>query len=521
MKNTTSSSLKPASKIPSAFASPPELRDFSFASEFGGAKFNDKRLVKQVSGIADAAWRCPESSIPTMLGSPSRAEGLYRLVANKKVQADSIIQPHVNNTIARCANVGCIIVASDSTVNGYGSDSKRKGMGETAAGGLGFTLHGSIAIAENTGKLLGLLRQTTWVRSKPADEQVDGGTDPTAVGDVLQSKGKTKSKAKRVRVAQDDPTNESGRWLEHAVACGKALGDLERVHVADRESDDYKYFAGLCAAGESFVTRVSTDRVLAEGKRLFTEMQGMVVQLCRKVHIEPHKPSPSAKARKTNPPREQRDAKLQVSAGTITIPRSSRAPLTTPQTLTLNYVLVEEIDVADGNSPVIWRLVTTLPVETPEQIARIVDIYRMRWVIEEYWKALKTGCSFGEHQLESYDALVKLLAILLVVAWKMLEIRTIARTEPDSPAELVLTAQQVKCLQVLHNIRHPKTPLPDKPTVKEALWAIAGLGGHFKQNGEPGWQTIGRGLRRLLQAEEDALALMAILQPSAQRRRPN
>lgn len=143
----------------------------------------------------------------------------------------------------------------------------------------------------------------------------------------------------------------------------------------------------------------------------------------------------------------------------------------------------------------------------------------MCWIIEEYFKALKTGCAFPSHQLESYSALTKLLAVLLVVAWKLLEIRTIARETPELPAQVVLTKQQVKCLQVLHNKEHPKTPLPAKPTIKQALWAIAGLGGHFKHNGEPGILTLGRGLRRLLQAEQDGLALLAVLSDSKPRMR--
>ena len=54
-------------------------------------------------------------------------------------------------------------------------------------------------------------------------------------------------------------------------------------------------------------------------------------------------------------------------------------------------------------------------------------------------------------------------------------------------------------------------PLAARPTVKQAMYAVARLGGHFKQNGDPGWQTLGRGLQRLLQAEQDALALQGLL----------
>jgi hypothetical protein len=204
-------------------------------------------------------------------------------------------------------------------------------------------------------------------------------------------------------------------------------------------------------------------------------------------------------------------AKLEVSAGSVEIPRTRRASRTTPTALRLNFVLVKEVEVPQGAAPVTWRLVTDLPVSTPEEIARVVDIYRKRWNIEEFFKALKTGCSFNDHQLESYEALTKLLALLLPVAWKLLDLCTVARIEPEAPATVVLTAQQVQCLRILHDKQHPKAKMVEKPTVKQAIYALARLGGHFTHNGDPGWQTLGRGLQRVLQAEEDAVAMLAYI----------
>ena len=189
--------------------------------------------------------------------------------------------------------------------------------------------------------------------------------------------------------------------------------------------------------------------------------------------------------------------------------RPDSTPKACAATIKVNMVLVQKVDVPEGETPVVWRLYTDLPVDTPEQIARVVDIYRARWTIEEYFKALKTGCSFLNRQLESYEALTKLLALLLPVAWKMLELRTVVRATPGAPATTVLTAQQVRLLKILHDRGQPKTPLPAKPTVREVSFAIAGLAGHFKHNGDPGWQTLGRGMQRLLQAESDLMAFAA------------
>lgn len=113
-------------------------------------------------------------------------------------------------------------------------------------------------------------------------------------------------------------------------------------------------------------------------------------------------------------------------------------------------------------------------------------------MIEEYFKALKTGCSIEKRQLESYEALANALALLVPVAWRMLLARSAARTSPNAPAK---TAFESTELIVLKHRLKLKTP---PKTVKEALYATAKLGGHLKRNGPPGWGTLGKGMEELL-----------------------
>ena len=165
-------------------------------------------------------------------------------------------------------------------------------------------------------------------------------------------------------------------------------------------------------------------------------------------------------------------------------------------------------DSPDGVEPIEWTLFTQEPIDTAEQALRVLDYYRMRWLIEEFFRALKVGCEIEKRQNESYDALLNVLAIFLPIAWKLLLLRTLARTEPDAPATEVLTQSQVDVLRSV-----ARRPLDDRPTVAAALYAVAGLGGHIKNNGNPGWQVIGRGLEKLLTLE---IGWMAALR--AQRR---
>src|ERR1019366_7795857 len=99
--------------------------------------------------------------------------------------------------------------------------------------------------------------------------------------------------------------------------------------------------------------------------------------------------------------------------------------------------------------PVEWVLVTTEPVESVQQILQIVDWYRARWVIEEFFKAIKTGCAYQTRQLETFEGLANVLATLMPVAWRLLRMRTQARVAPDADATTVLSATM---LEVLHTV---------------------------------------------------------------------
>lgn len=91
--------------------------------------------------------------------------------------------------------------------------------------------------------------------------------------------------------------------------------------------------------------------------------------------------------------------------------------------------------------------------------------------------------------------MLNLLAIFLPIAVHLLLLRSCARDTPDAPATDVLSPLQ---LTVLSHLSHRK--MPDRPTAGQALWALAGLGGHIANNGWPGWQVLGRAFIALSRA---------------------
>ena len=192
--------------------------------------------------------------------------------------------------------------------------------------------------------------------------------------------------------------------------------------------------------------------------------------------------------------RKARTAKLSVGSTTVELRRPKTAHAALPS-LRVNVVYVWEKSPPNGEEPIDWLLVTTEPITTKKQLLAVVDNYRSGWVVEDFFKALKTGCAFEKRQLESYRALTNALAVLSVVAWRLLLMRALARSEPNGRASSAFNATQLAILQ--HHLSLPK-PLA---TAAQAYFALARLRAHIKNNGDPGWLTIGRGLQELLVLE--------------------
>ena len=135
--------------------------------------------------------------------------------------------------------------------------------------------------------------------------------------------------------------------------------------------------------------------------------------------------------------------------------------------------------------------------------------------IEEFNAALKTGCAYERRQFESRHALLNILARTLPVACELLALRSRTRDCPDAPATEVLRPAQVDVLCTLG-----RRKLPPSPAARDVLLAVAGVGGHVKHNGEPGWNVLMRGMRTLLAYEAARLAGVESVSHAALATRP-
>ncbi len=159
--------------------------------------------------------------------------------------------------------------------------------------------------------------------------------------------------------------------------------------------------------------------------------------------------------------------------------------------------VIEAIEQAppDGETAVHWRLVTTLPVGSFAEARVVIGYYSQRWLIERYHFVLKSGCRVEELQLATAARLERAVATLTAVAWRLLYVTLLARSEPESSCAQVLTAPEWQSLCAVQKGEVP----PEAPTLSEAVVLIACLGGFLNRRGDgaPGVKVLWRGLRRL------------------------
>lgn len=330
----------------------------------------------------------------------------------------------------------------------------------------------------------------------------------------MRGRGKKKRKGKRRQnISQWDVDRESLRWQDAVeITTEKLAGRTIPIHVMDREGDHYELMSHMNQEGIEFVTRLSHDRRLDSSRettteKLFQKLSSSQLQFTREVQLA----SRGAKNRtttevRTYPPRAARPAQLEIRAESQEIYIATGAVAHVPRSLRLNFVEAREVNIPEGEPGVLWRLVTTLPIENHQQIAQIIDIYRHRWLIEEFFKALKTGCRYESHQLESSHSLLVILSIEMGVAWQMLLLRWLCRTRPKAPATDVLRKTQIDALRFVS--KNYGYSLREHPNASDVLMAVARLGGHIKNNGSPGWIILRRGFDKLETIEMTVIAMI-------------
>ncbi|HYH39765.1 MAG TPA: IS4 family transposase [Azospirillum sp.] len=400
----------------------------------------------------------------------------HRLLHNPKVTADLIIAGWAEPTVAASAGRHVLAIQDTSELTFRTAATRRRGLGRIGkGGGHGILLHPMLAVDAGTGDCLGLLGGRVWTRppAPPVARSADG------------RKKKTHSKA-----AFAD--RESHRWVETAQEAKAHLGAAAMVTlIADREADMYALWASLPAPNVHVLGRVYHDRPVVGGGCLSNVARLWPVCGTRRITIREREDRP------------EREAMVDLRFGAVTLarPRTIRACEGLPGHVALTLLEVSEPAPPDAGEPVVWRLLTTHPVADADQAWQIVDWYRCRWLIEQFFRILKKqGLRIEDSQIDTADHLIKLVAIACRAAVLTLQLTQARDGDSRLPVSAVFDTTEQAVLERVNQTYASRTKRYDNPypprSLPWAAWIIARLGGWdgYPSSRPPGPITFKNGI---------------------------
>ena len=394
-----------------------------------------------------------------------------RFLRNGSVTASEMSRHAGALTAERVRGREVVAIQDTSELVLGGRRARLSGYGPVGKGGAlgGLLLHPVLAVEAGTGALLGLVSMQVWNRE-------DGKVAP--------------------RRERDTAAKESQRWLDGVQQAGEVLAEASSVTVVgDRESDFYELFARRPANVQLIVRACQNRRIELPTREpgdplLFAFIDGLPEQGQFLVSV------PAA------PGRKARTAELAVRFAPVALRRPlNGADPTLPASIELTMVDVRETSIpADGSEPIHWRLLTTHAVTTLAQARRVIDLYRLRWVIEEFFRTLKTaGFDIEAADIGAPQAMINFVAASTIAA---VTIKQLVQARDGNTGQLLSDAFDPDDQPILEAVSAKlagKTarqcnPHP-KGTLAFAAWVIARLGGWTGYYGKPGAQVMRRGLQ--------------------------
>jgi hypothetical protein len=451
------------------------------------AKLNDKRLNARLAEVLSQLAARPTASIPAACGGRAEMVAAYRFCENEKTSFEAVLQPHYEATRRRMAAQSVVILPQDTTE----IDTTRPEQEVAGAGPLdgnsrrGALLHMLHAFTAD-GTPLGTVHATAWVREEEA---------------VCASL----SRAERAAIPIEE--KESHRWV---VTLQKARDEARRcpttqfICVADSEADIYEVLVeGMREPRSSdWIVRACQNRALLcengqnDGEKCVREaVLEQPVLFAKTIQVRGRKAKIVGDTRGRRQPRQSRQAEVVVRAARVTLRPPWRPDRKLPP-VTVNVVLVSEVNPPPGDEPVEWLLLTSLPIDGVEQLRQIIQYYCVRWMIEIFFRVLKSGCRVEERLFEYMDRLLTCLAVYVIVAWRTLYVCRLGRSCPEMSCEVLFEPAEWKSVwKVVYRQDPPHHP----PTLGVFVRLVAQLGGYMnrKRDDPPGPQTVWIGLQRM------------------------
>jgi hypothetical protein len=410
----------------------------------------------------------PCSCIRRLAGTRAREIQFTRFLRNKAVTAAEMADHAAERTAARAAGRDVIVIQDTSDLALGGRRKKASGYGPVGKGGAlrGLTLHTVLAVDAVSHELIGL------IDAKPRNRE--GG----------------KAKHRRSRATSQ---KESQRWIDGTMRASEVLTAASSITgVSDRESDIYEHFARRPSNMHLIVRACQNRKIETEDadelNLLFQHVDALPEQDRLKVKI------PAA------PGRNERAAELVVRFAPVVLRKPRRAGAADlPATVTLTIVDVREASTPEDGKPIHWRLLTTHSVTNLAEARRIIDYYRMRWTIEEFFHTLKTaGFNVEAADIGDPQVMIKFVTAVAVAAVTVMQL---VKARDGTTGQSLLDAfdpadqpiLEAASMQLEGKTARQKNPHP-KGSLAFAAWVIARLGGWTGYYGKPGPQVMRRGL---------------------------
>jgi hypothetical protein len=432
------------------------------AATFGTVDLGDRRRTQRLIASAARIAANPNRPFPQVFDWNS-LRGFYRVCDQDEATVESIQRPHWEQTRRALATQSVALIVHDTTELDFTDHPLVSGLGPIGDHrGRGFFQHNSLAVVPDNRRVLGLTYQQLWVRPAPDNPEPTLALDCADEGEV---------------------------WLRGIRATGTPPPGCCWVHVGDRASDDYEAMRAALAGGQHFLWRLSQNRLVfttpehQQSAPLLDYARSLAGQGPDTVHIA------------GRGGREARSAVVQLAGAPVWIPAPSGTLQRWSQPVLAAWVIrVWEPDPPKGLEPLEWVLLCSLPTTTLAELRERRDWYSCRWLVELYHLAEKTGCGEEERRFETAERLAACLALLAVVAVRILQLRNALDWEGEAPAAQVATPREIEVVQRSVGERRRR-----RWTVRDFVRAVARLGGFLgrKRDGEPGMRTLWRGYQRL------------------------
>ncbi len=417
----------------------------------GGIELGDVRRTRRLIKLVEDLSAQPTGSIPLASGGWAETKAAYRLLDTEALDWREMLEVHTERTRERLQGQAVVLCLQDTTELDFTSQPGIAGLGRLSDEAQhGMYLHPTLVVTPE-GVALGVIDAWMWAR-KPKDQP-----------DV----------------------KESTRWVEgYTIVADLAERTPETrfVYVADREGDVRALMdvAAQRAHAADWLVRAQHNRKTANGDKLWSQVEK--TDALGEVEFT----LPAA------PGRVARRVRQTLYRETVVLP----APRKTAPEVTVTAILAREEQPPAGEKPIEWRLLTHRTAETLEAVVELIDWYRRRWLVEIFFRILKSGCRVEALQLGTLERLERALVIYLIIAWRILHLVTWGRECPDLSCDVVFDPEEWQAAWIVAH----RTPPPDTPPpLGVMVRMVAGFGGFLgrKGDGPPGPKALWEGLLQL------------------------